>query len=49
LKPNSTTVEPDLTQHDRPAVCVIAQQYSYATLVSLRFHPRKEKFVEHQK
>jgi hypothetical protein len=25
-----------------PVACVIAQQYSSATVVSLRFHPRKE-------
>jgi hypothetical protein len=31
-------------QHDRPAACVIAQQYSSATFVSLRSHPRREKF-----
>jgi len=28
---------------DRPAVCVIAQQYSSVTLVPLRSHSRKEK------
>jgi hypothetical protein len=29
-------------QHDRPAACVIAQQYSSATYVLLRFHSRKD-------
>ena len=42
--PNSNTLEPDRPQPDRPAACVIAQQYSYASLVSLRFHAGKEKF-----
>jgi hypothetical protein len=32
------------TQRDHPAVCVIAQQYSSSTFVSLRFHSRKEMF-----
>jgi hypothetical protein len=31
-------------QHYRPAVCVIAQHYSSATLVSLRLDSRNEKF-----
>jgi len=26
---NSNAMEPDRPQHDHPAVCVIAQQYSY--------------------
>jgi hypothetical protein len=30
-------------QHDRPVVCVIAQQYSSVT-VSLCFHSRNEKY-----
>jgi hypothetical protein len=34
----------DRPQHDRPAACVIAQQYSFATFVSMCFHSRKEKF-----
>jgi hypothetical protein len=45
LNPNSTTLEPDRTQPDRPAICVIAQQHSNATFVVLRFHSRKERFV----
>jgi hypothetical protein len=35
------TLEPDGPYQD---VCVIAQQYSSATLVSWRFHSLKEKF-----
>jgi len=31
LNPNSNSLEPDRPQHDRPAACVIAQQYSSAT------------------
>ena len=37
-------MNPDRPQHDRPAACVIAQQYSPATLVSLRFYFHKEEF-----
>ena len=37
---NSKTREPDWLQHDRTTVCVIANQYSSATFVSLRFHFR---------
>jgi hypothetical protein len=37
-------MEPDQPQHDGPAACVIAQHYSSATLVSLRFHSRKQKY-----
>jgi hypothetical protein len=36
-------LENDRPQHDRSAACVIAQQYSSATLVSRRSHSRKEK------
>jgi hypothetical protein len=35
-------MEPDRQQHDCPAICVIAHQYSSATFLSLRFHSRKE-------
>ena len=42
--PNTNTLEPDWPQHDRPAGCVIAQQYSSSTCVSRSFHSRKEKF-----
>ena len=31
-------------QHDRPTAIVIAQHYSSATFVLLRFHSLKEKF-----
>ena len=37
-------MELDRPQHDRPAACVIAQQYSSATFYSLRFHSHKENF-----
>ena len=40
---NSSTLESDRPQHDSPTACVIAQQYSSATLVSLRFHSRTNK------
>jgi len=39
--PNSTTMEPD-RWHDRPADCVIAQQYSPARYAPLRIHFRKK-------
>jgi hypothetical protein len=31
--PNSNTLEPDRPQHERPTICVIAQQYSSATFI----------------
>jgi hypothetical protein len=37
-------MEPDEPQHDRPLACVIAQQYSSAIFVLLRFHSSKEEF-----
>jgi hypothetical protein len=42
--PNCKTLQSDWQQYDRPNACVIAQQYSSATFVSLHFHPHKEKF-----
>jgi len=36
--PKSITLERDWKQHDRYAAYVIAQQYSSATCLSLRFH-----------
>jgi hypothetical protein len=39
--------KPDRLQHDRPVACVIAQKYSSATFLSLRFHSGKEKFGSH--
>ena len=39
--PNCSTLEPDRPQHYHPAACVIAQQYSSATFISLDFHYRK--------
>jgi hypothetical protein len=38
-------LEGDPPLDDRPAPCVIAQQYSSATFVSLRFQSRKEILV----
>jgi hypothetical protein len=35
-------LELDKLQHDRHAACVIAQKYSSATFVSMRFHCRKQ-------
>jgi hypothetical protein len=40
--PNSSTLEPYQLQLGRTSACVIAQQYSSSTFVSLRFHFRKE-------
>ena len=42
--PNYNTLEPARQQHYHPAACVIAQQYSSATFIPLRFHFLKEKF-----
>jgi hypothetical protein len=42
-------VKPDRLQHDRHAAYVIAQQYSSATLISLRLHYRKKEFGVHVK
>ena len=42
--PNYRTLDPDRPQHDRPATCAMAQQYSSATLVSLRSQHRREKY-----
>jgi hypothetical protein len=38
------TAETERRQQDRPAACVVAQQYSSATCVSVLFHYRTEKF-----
>ena len=43
--PNSSTLQPERSQHDCPAACVIAQQYSSTTAFSLRLHSRKEKLA----
>jgi hypothetical protein len=37
------TLEPDRPQHDRLATCVIAQQYSSTSLVSMHLSSQKEK------
>jgi hypothetical protein len=42
-------MEPDRPHRDRPADCVIAQQYSSATSTSLCSHSRKGKFGAHFK
>ena len=42
--PFSNTPEPDRPQKDSPAACVIGQQNSSATFVSLCFHCRTEIF-----
>jgi hypothetical protein len=42
--PDYTTLEAQRPQHGRLATCVIVQQYSTATSVSLRLHSLKENF-----
>jgi hypothetical protein len=42
--PRYSTLEPDQPRHDRPAVCVIAEQYFSATFALFSFHSLKEKF-----
>jgi hypothetical protein len=39
-------LELDILLHNRPAACVIAQHYSSATFVVLRFHSSKENLGE---
>jgi hypothetical protein len=41
--PNSNILMPDRAQNDRPATCVIAQQYSSAIFVSLHFYCQWQK------
>jgi len=41
------SLDPDLPQYEHPAACVIVQQYSSATIVSLHCHSRKEKLGVH--
>jgi len=41
LHPNCNTLELERPHHDRPIVCVIAQQYSSNTFFSMPFHSRK--------
>ena len=41
-----THLKSDRPQHDYPAACVVAQQYSPSTFVQLHFHSYKEKFGE---
>ena len=40
---NFNALELHTPQHDSPAACIIVQQYSSATFVSLRSHYLKEK------
>jgi hypothetical protein len=42
--PKANTLEHQRPQHGRPTACVIAQQHSSGTFVSLSFHARQEKF-----
>jgi hypothetical protein len=49
LQTKNSTLEPDRWHHGRLVACVIAQQYSPPTFVSLRFHFRQEKFGAHLK
>jgi hypothetical protein len=44
--PNPNSLQPNRSQHDRPATWVVAQQYSSATFVSLPSHSLKQKFGE---
>jgi hypothetical protein len=44
LNPNSNSLAPDRPQHDSPTACVIAQQYSSATFVSLLSHSHQKIF-----
>jgi hypothetical protein len=39
---NYSTLETVRPQHDCPAACVVFQRYCSATLLSLRYHYRKE-------
>jgi hypothetical protein len=48
--PNSTTLELDRLQHDRPAACFIAQQHSSVNVVTLRSPPTRKntaRFVKY--
>ena len=49
LNQNSSTLERDRLQHDRPTACVIAQHYSSVTLVLLRLLSRKDEFDAYYK
>jgi hypothetical protein len=42
LKTKFQHTEPDRPQHDRPAACVIAQQYSFVTSVLLRCRSQRK-------
>jgi hypothetical protein len=44
LKSNSIAVEPDKSQHDRPAVCEIAKHHPSTTFTSLHLLALNEEF-----
>jgi hypothetical protein len=46
LKSKPQHTECDLSKHDNPAACVIAQQYSSLTFFSLRFHSRNVQLIK---
>lgn len=41
LIPYSSILEPERSQYNCPATCVVAQQYSPVNFISLRFHSHK--------
>jgi len=43
--PKSNALQRDRPHHDRPATCVVAQQYSSATTIVLRIHARNKKEI----
>ena len=45
--PNSTSLSHNWPQLDRPAACVIAQQYSSVAFVSWHFDSHEEKSIPH--
>jgi hypothetical protein len=47
LKSKPQPLESDQPQHDRSATCVVAQQYSLGTFVSLRFQLPHTKNLAH--
>ena len=49
LNPNFNTPESKWPPHDRPAACVITQQYSSTTYISLCLLHHTEKFSRHFK
>jgi len=41
LIPHSSVLEPDRSQYNSPATCIVAQQYSPFNFISLRFHSHR--------